>query len=577
MRKMTAIRQSAPKKKKQRVAAYCRVSTDRTEQQHSFEMQRMYFEKNFADSETSDLVEIYTDTTSGTSALYRPGFQRMMSDCRAGKIDRIVTKSLSRFARNTKECLTTLREMKKLGVTLHFKKEGIDTANVSDEIMITIMEGLAQEEAASISRNVRWSLKRRMANGTLGIARVPYGYKKVDGALLIEEKQAEVIKRIFSLYLSGTGAKAIAVLLNDDNIPSPTGTKWNNVTVLKILRQEKYIGDIRWQKTYSIFMGEKWKINHGEQESYYIRNCLPPIISREDFIVAQQLAFYTDTMLYILKQYEEELNFKLLSQEQRNDGFRYKFNIAAVLRGDTKSQLESLSMGVSNGVYTPNEARRNLDLPALPGGDRIYFNGSNIAVEDAGIQYREQEQDSSEKTLLRLTEAIEKAVECGIIDLRKGGNSDVDYIQNPSTGRMEGSRPSGGGSSGSSGGSSSGGVDSPKKRLKKMIDDGDVTLKINEIIQNRHYKGTKEYNDFLKKGVEKSYFTVSQSKLQDFLYKNATKGKIFISSAGDVKERFDFEKPVAFDTVLKRETTWATVSYSKKRTHFSPYSPMPKE
>ena len=157
-----------------------------------------------------------------------------MSDCRAGKIDRVVTKSLSRFARNTKECLTALREMKKLGVTVHFEKEGIDTANVSDEIMITIMEGLAQEEAASISRNVRWSLKRRMANGTLGIARVPYGYKKVDGTLIIEEKQAEVVRRIFALYLSGTGAKAIAVQLNDDNIPSPTGTKWNNVTVLKI-------------------------------------------------------------------------------------------------------------------------------------------------------------------------------------------------------------------------------------------------------------------------------------------------------------------------------------------------------
>lgn len=289
MRKMTAIRQSAPKKKKQRVAAYCRVSTDRTEQQHSFERQKAYFQKIYANSDALELIDVYTDTTSGTSALYRPGFQRMMSDCRAGKIDRIVTKSLSRFARNTKECLTTLREMKKLGVTVHFEKEGIDTANVSDEIMITIMEGLAQEEAASISRNVRWSLKRRMANGTLGIARVPYGYKKVDGALVIEERQAEVVRRIFSMYLSGTGAKAIAVLLNDDNIPSPTGTKWNNVTVLKILRQEKYIGDIRWQKTYSTFMGEKWKINHGEQESYYIRDCLPPIISREDFIAAQSL------------------------------------------------------------------------------------------------------------------------------------------------------------------------------------------------------------------------------------------------------------------------------------------------
>ena len=134
----------------------------------------------------------------------------------------------------------------------------------------------------------------------------------------------------------------------------------------------------------------------------------------------QQLAFYTDTMLYILKQYEEELNYKLLSQAQREQGYRFKFNIAAVLRGDTKSQLESLSMGVSNGVYTPNEARRNLDLPALPGGDRIYFNGSNIAVEDAGIQYREQEQSDNEKALIRLAESIEKAVECGIMNINKG-------------------------------------------------------------------------------------------------------------------------------------------------------------
>ena len=130
----------------------------------------------------------------------------------------------------------------------------------------------------------------------------------------------------------------------------------------------------------------------------------------------QQLAFYTDTMLYIIKQYEEELNFKLLSQAQREQGWRFKFNIAAVLRGDTKSQLESLSLGVSNGVYTPNEARRNLDLPALPGGDRIYFNGSNIAVEDAGAQYgKEQNSSGNEKALLRLAESIEKAVSYGII------------------------------------------------------------------------------------------------------------------------------------------------------------------
>ena len=129
MRKMSVIGQSKPKKKKQRVAAYCRVSTDKSDQQHSFEMQRSYFQKAYSDPEKAELVEIYTDTASGTSASYRPGFQRLMSDCRAGKIDRVVTKSLIRFARNTKECLAALREMKKLGVTVAFEKEGIDTGN----------------------------------------------------------------------------------------------------------------------------------------------------------------------------------------------------------------------------------------------------------------------------------------------------------------------------------------------------------------------------------------------------------------------------------------------------------------
>lgn len=164
---------------------------------------------------------------------------------------------------------------------------------------------------------------------------------------------------------------------------------------------------------------------------------------------SQQLAFYTDTMLYILKQYEEELNYKLLSQAQREEGYRFKFNIAAVLRGDTKTQLESLSMGVSNGVYTPNEARRNLDLPARPGGDRIYFNGSNIAVEDAGIQYREQEQSDNAKAFIKLAESIEKAVECGIINITKYSDSQPrdDHGRWTDGGGDSGSGSSGGSSS----------------------------------------------------------------------------------------------------------------------------------
>ena len=128
-----------------------------------------------------------------------------------------------------------------------------------------------------------------MANGTMSIVRIPYGYDKENGKLVINEEKAAVVKRIFSLYLSGKGARRIAVIFNEEGIPSPTGIKWNNVTILKMLRQEKYIGDIRWQKTYSVFMGEMWKINKGQVDSYYIRNSHPAIIDRETFMAAQAL------------------------------------------------------------------------------------------------------------------------------------------------------------------------------------------------------------------------------------------------------------------------------------------------
>ena len=245
-KKLTVIEPLNPTvEKKARVAAYCRVSSDKSEQSNSYAVQKAYFTNLYAHSETEELVGIYADIGSGTSNIYRTEFLRMLDDCRHRRIDRIITKSLSRFARNTKECLQTLRELKKLGVTVAFEKEGIDTARVSDEIMITIMEGLAQEESASISRNIRWSLKRRMAAGTLGIARVPYGYTKNEKKqLIIDEPAAAVVRRIFSLYLSGNGARRIAVLFTEEGIPSPTGKAWNNITIFKILRQEKYIGDI---------------------------------------------------------------------------------------------------------------------------------------------------------------------------------------------------------------------------------------------------------------------------------------------------------------------------------------------
>lgn len=181
-----------------RCAAYCRVSSDSADQLNSFMAQLKYYENFLADSETETLVNVYADEgVTVTREDKREDFQRMMSDCRKGKIDRIYTKSISRFARNTKDCLKNIRELKSLGITVFFEKENIDTANMPDEMMVTIMGGLAQEESVSISQNLQWSIKKRMENGTFNVSNMPYGYTKDDGNFTINSDDAEVVRRIF--------------------------------------------------------------------------------------------------------------------------------------------------------------------------------------------------------------------------------------------------------------------------------------------------------------------------------------------------------------------------------------------
>lgn len=164
----------AERDRKVRVAAYCRVSSDSADQLNSFMAQMRYYKNFLADSKTETLVGVYADEgITGTRMDKRDDFQRLLRDCRKGKIDRVITKSISRFARNTKECLSVIRELKMLGITVVFEKENIDTDNISDEMMITIMGGLAQEESNSISQNMRWSVQKRMQNGTYKISRPP--------------------------------------------------------------------------------------------------------------------------------------------------------------------------------------------------------------------------------------------------------------------------------------------------------------------------------------------------------------------------------------------------------------------
>ena len=185
-----------------RCAAYCRVSSSSEDQLHSYAAQVKFYSEKFIESDTEELVDIYADEgITGTSADKRTEFQRLIRDCKRGKIDRVYAKSLSRFARNTKDCLNTVRLLRELGISIFFEKENIDTAKNTDEFMITIMGGLAQEESTSISQNMRWSVKKRMENGTFVQSVPPYGYTKVNERLVIDPKSSEIVKEIFKLYL----------------------------------------------------------------------------------------------------------------------------------------------------------------------------------------------------------------------------------------------------------------------------------------------------------------------------------------------------------------------------------------
>ncbi|MCM1530569.1 MAG: recombinase family protein [Alistipes sp.] len=275
-----------------RCAAYCRVSSDSEDQLNSFMAQTRYYSQIFENSETETLIDIYADEgVTGTREDKREEFQRMMKDCRKGKIDRIYTKSISRFARNTRDCLKNVRELKSLGITICFEKERIDTANVTDEMMITIMGGLAQEESTSISQNVRWSIQKRMQNGTYRNSTPPFGFRNEAGKLVVDEKQAEIVRQMFEWYVSGCGLKKIADMLNEMNISSGQRcVPWQAKTVQYVLKNERYIGDVMYQKSYiTETLPHMKKTNNGEKSQYYVTAVNDSIIEKTIFDAAQKL------------------------------------------------------------------------------------------------------------------------------------------------------------------------------------------------------------------------------------------------------------------------------------------------
>ena len=275
-----------------RVAAYCRVSTDLDEQASSYASQIRSYTELISQHEGWELVDIYADeAASGTKTDKREDFNRLLADCRKGKIDRVLVKSVSRFSRNTKDCLAARRELMRLGVTVQFEKENIDTGTLTTELMVSVSGSLAQQESMSISQNIRMGYRRRMERGEFIASSPPYGYRNAGGGRLeIVPEEAEVIRWVFESYLNGQGIVAIAEEMNRRGVPKKHGeAAWIPYAVACWLRNEKYTGNTLCQKTFTTGFPYISVKNRGEVDQFYIENSHPAIISQEIFDKVQAL------------------------------------------------------------------------------------------------------------------------------------------------------------------------------------------------------------------------------------------------------------------------------------------------
>ena len=281
------------KKKHQRVAAYCRVSTDSEEQITSYEAQKAYYTQKIEENPDWELAGIFADKgLSGTSMKKRENFNKMIAACKRGKIDTILTKSLSRFARNTVDCLETVRMLKAHGIGVIFEKENINTLTESSEFLITLFSGFAQAESESLSKNIIWGKEESKKAG-----KVPFQYKKLlgyrkglDGKPEIEPQEAETVRRIYRRYLDGCSLSQIQQELEADRVPTAQAVqRWSYQVIRNILTNERYIGDAMLGKTFiTDCISKRVKKNNGERGQSYVENNHPAIIPREIFAQVQE-------------------------------------------------------------------------------------------------------------------------------------------------------------------------------------------------------------------------------------------------------------------------------------------------
>ena len=275
--------------KKLRVAAYARVSTSSDEQLISLDAQKNHYEVLIRSHKDWEFAGLYFDEgISGTKMAKRDGLLALLDDCEKGLIDYIIVKSISRFSRNTVDSIETVRRLCDMGIYIFFEKENIDTGKMEGELLLSILSSLAESESHSISENEIWSIQKRFRNGTFKISYPPYGYDYIDGDMVVNPEQSKVVKRIFDMVLSGSSTSQIAKALNAKGIPTRRGGSWTSTTINGMIRNEKYTGDVLFQKSYSDERFTRHR-NNGERDQYFVANHHEAIISHEDYDAANAI------------------------------------------------------------------------------------------------------------------------------------------------------------------------------------------------------------------------------------------------------------------------------------------------
>ena len=355
---------------KVKVGAYCRVSTEKDDQVNSLQSQKKYFKEYIRNRPDWEFADIYADEgISGTQAENRMEFQRMISDAKNKRLDLILTKEISRFARNTKISIDYTRMLKEVGVGVIFINDNINTLDGDGELRLTIMSAIAQDESRKTSERVKWGQKRRMEQGVV-FGRELLGYNLYKGILTVNEEEAEIVRLIFYKYtIEGKGTHVIARELYEDNIQSERYKKrWSNTTILRLLKNEKYVGDLTQKKTITPnYLNHKKKYNRGEEETVYIKNHHKPIISRDLWDATQ-----------------EQLSQRAAQKEQKSKYSNKYWCSGKLYCGECGSKFVGRSKKLKNGeVYKAwicSQAKSHGSL-------KIDINGNKVGCSNKSINH----------------------------------------------------------------------------------------------------------------------------------------------------------------------------------------------